>query len=177
MKRIICYVMDNRYVKEYQLTYEEQEVREFFEGLEKITILPQRGNDDEIRLHNVLQEAKEFDKCNNLHTYEDIKQYIKELHASSDINLIRLFVLLNSTSDMRNNEVRALFRNYFDLYSYTETATYERDDISEIIRKIYELGYEPPVMDNEIIKVNTAVLQDIGFSIEAKINAKQKVIK
>lgn len=177
MKRIICYVMDNRYIKEYQLTYEECEVREFFESLEKTTILPQKGNDDKVRLHSVLQSAYEYDRRNTLHTYEDIKEYIKDLHASSDINLIRLHVLLNSTSDMRNNEVRRLFKNYFDLYTYTETATYEKDNINEIIRKIYELGYEPPVMDNEVIRVNTEVLEDIGFSIESKIKAKQKVIK
>lgn len=169
--------MDSKYVKEYELTYEEQDVQDFLDGLEKTVILPEKANDDVIRLHAVIEQAKQYDKYNTLLTYEDIKQYIRELHTSTDLNLTKLYILMKSTSDMRNGKVMELFRNFFNLYSYRELATYDRYHVNEIVRKMYELRLETPNMDSDVIKVNTVALQDIGFSIEGKIKAKQKVIK
>lgn len=179
MKKIMCSIMDNKYVREYELSYEEQEVQEFLDGLEEISILPTVSNNDEIRLYRVMQRAEKFNKRNKLLTYDDIKRYIKELHDSSDVNLTELYVLMHSTGNMSKNQICEIFRNFFDLYSYKEVATYDIYHINGILRKFYELGTieESPKMSLNVIRINTEALQNIGFSIEAKIEAKEKVIK
>lgn len=185
MKKIVCAVRDNKYVTEYELTYEENEVNEFINSLDKFVILPtpnqEINNSDVARLLPIMREAKKYEQKNTLKNYDDIKAYIRKLHASSDLNLTELNTLMKSTGDMRNPQVCELFRNFFSLYTYRTIITYDAYYMDPLIRRIYELesAESAPKYDLETVKENTEALQSIGFSIEARINEQkhQKVIK
>jgi len=181
MKTIICSVMDGKFVKEYELTYEEQDLVNFFEELKNTNIVPEKSNENMIRVHDQLCSAERFDKINTLRTQDDIKSYIQDLHTSQMIDLTELYVLMKSNGEMRTNQVREIFKNFLNLYSYKEISSYDIYYLSQIIRKMYEFGATEnvPAFDNEVVRVNTEALKDIGFSIERKIEKQnhQKVIK
>lgn len=185
MKKIVCAVKDNKCVTEYELTYEENEVNEFIDSLDKTVILPTPkpviDSRDAARLLPIMREAKQYDKQNTLHNYDDIKAYIRKLHASSDLNLTELNVLMKSNGDMRNPQICELFRNFLSLYTYRTIITYDAYYMDPMIRRIYELesAESAPKYDLETVRENTEALQNIGFSIEARINEQknQKVIK
>ena len=178
MKRIICSIMDDKYVKEYEMMYEEQEVNEFLNGLEKTIILPTNSNDNTTRLHMEMMRSEKYDNQNSILNYDDVKAYVRKLHESS-LELTELYILMQSNGDMRNNEVRELFRNFFNLYTYREIAKYDSYYMNQINRKLYELGGNVPELDYNIGKINAKALEDIGFNIETKIKEQtyQKVIK
>ena len=179
MKSIICSVLEEKYVKEYEMICEEQEVNEFLEGLEKTIVLPAKSNDDSKRLHVVMMNSEKYDNQNKILNYDDVKAYVRKLHQSLSLDLTELYILMQSNGEMRNNEVRELFRNFFDLYTYREIAKYDSYYINQINRKLYEFGGNTPELDSAIGKINTQALEHIGFSIETKIQEQshQKVIK
>lgn len=179
MKTIICSIMDDKYVKEYEMMYEEQEVNEFLDGLEKTVILPTKSNDNNMRLHIVMMQSEKYDNENSILNYNDVKSYVRKLHESASLDLTELYILMQSNGDMRNNEVRELFRNFFNLYTYKEIAKYDMYYMNQINRKLYELGGNIPKLDSNIGTINAKALENIGFNIETKINEQkhQKVIK
>ncbi len=186
MKTIVCSVMEGKFVKEYELTYDEQQLSGFFEKLKNTSILPTKSEEDMVRVHNQIWGAERFDRINTLRTQDDVKSYIQNLHESEIMDLTELYVLMKSNGEMRTNEVRNLFKEFLDLYTYREISSYDMYYLPQIIRAMYEMGApeEVPKYDSEMVRVNTAALKEIGFSIENKLamqnneeQPKQKVIK
>ena len=171
--------MDGNFVKKYELTYEEEEIKSFFERLRETNILPVKLNEDVVRVCHQIWYAERFDLINTLHTGEDIKKYIHTLHESSAINLTDLYILMKSNGEMRNQQVCSIFREFLNIYTYRETACYDAYFLPQIIRKMYELGAGEEVenVDSELVQINTEALKDIGFSIEAKIEKQNEEIK
>lgn len=180
MKTILCSVMDGKYIKEYELTYNEEEMNSFFEELYYTNIIPVTyESSDCYRVQRQIWQAENFDKMNTLKDQNDIKEYIYRLHESSMMDLTQLAILMKSNGAMRSNQVREIFRNYLNLYNYSEISCYDSRDLSMIIRKMYEFreNFRVPNTNPHIVEMNTYALDEIGFSIENKIERqKQKVI-
>lgn len=180
MRSIMCSVQDGTTIKEYEMTCEDEKINQFFERLDSTVIQPISINeaDNSIRMYKVIMNAKEYDKDNKLLTYEDIKNYIRELHNSNYLDLSAIYYLEKSNGSMRSNEVRQLFREFFDLYDYTEKIEFDKYYINEIMRQRYRFTETGSMVDMRTIRFNTAALDLINFSIESKLKKqKQKVIK
>lgn len=180
MRSIMCSVQEGTTIKEYEMSCETEKINEFFRKLDATVIQPISTNDynNSIRMYTAIMNAKEYDKDNKLLTYEDIKNYIKGLHNSQYLDLSAIYYLEKSNGSMRSNEVRQLFRSFFDLYDYTEKMQFDKYYINEIMRQKYRFEENESMVDMRTIRFNTAALDLINFSIESKIEKqKQKVIK
>ena len=112
--------MDGKYIKEYELTYNEEEINSFFEELYYTNIIPVTYESSECyRVQRQIWQAENFDKMNTLKDQNDIKEYIYRLHESSMMDLTQLAILMKSNGAMRSNQVREIFRNYLNLYNYS----------------------------------------------------------
>lgn len=181
MKKILCSVMDGRFIKEYEMTYNEEDLEEFFQELYYTNIEPATHEiNNSYRVQKQIWQAEQFDKLNTLRNENDIKQYIYDLHKSSLLDLTKLDILMKSNGAMRNNQVRSIFRKFLNLYTYSEISCHDSRELPIIIRKMYEFReeYNIPKVNPHIIDKNTSALEDIGFSIERKIieqKAEQKL--
>ena len=171
MQKIVC--MDNNMVREYQMTCDLAEMNSFLSSLEERTILPVKITSDVVSLYNDAFRKNPFDSLNTLLTYDDIKGYIKQLCQLTVLDLSQLYVLLNSNGSMRNIEVYDLFREFLNLYTYQEVFRYDAYYTSALLRKACEHDSKESAVDPQVMKINSCVLRDIGFSIESKLQSQQ----
>lgn len=172
MQKIVC--IDNNMVKEYQMTCDLVEMDSFLSSLEERIILPVPITNDVVSLYNDAFRKNPFDSFNTLLTYDDIKEYIKQLCQSTVLDLSQLYVLLNSNGSMRSIEVYDLFCEFLNLYTYQEVFRYDAYYTSALLRKECEHDSKESAVDPQVMKINSRVLGDIGFSIESKLQSQKR---